>query len=447
MKKYKLMVSGFCLLYVVLSIGLYFCFQKEKDDLGKLYIVEANRIETAVMDSISEIQGVSNEFSVLGWSERKFIRNVLQQEFKKQHPESIKQVSYLPADEMEVPGYFWITDSQYRSYATPLYDDDRNLLGIIKYDYIINEQKGNSLLGGEVCLFLMFVLCIGLLVYVRKKIIAPFHALSEMPYELAKGNLKNELPESENRFFGKFIWGINMLRETLEAHREKELKFVRDKKMILLSISHDILTPLNAINLYAQAMKDGMYEGEEEQREAAVKISEKAQEIDDFVKEIMKSATEEIVSIEVADSEFYLGTLVDKISNGYSEKLALHKVDLIMEAWEDVLIRGDIDRVYEAVGNLIQNALKYGDEKEIRISFSQEEACQLIHVFNTGVPVEEREMPHLFDSFFRGSNAGACSGNGLGLYICSQIMHKMNGEIYAQRRQEGMEFVLVCPLC
>lgn len=53
---------------------------------------------------------------------------------------------------------------------------------------------------------------------------------------------------------------------------------------------------------------------------------------------------------------------------------------------------------------------------------------------------------HLFDSFFRGGNTRGQQGNGLGLYICREIMHRMDGEIFAECEAEGMAFVVVLPL-
>ncbi|MDE6918831.1 MAG: sensor histidine kinase, partial [Lachnospiraceae bacterium] len=63
-----------------------------------------------------------------------------------------------------------------------------------------------------------------------------------------------------------------------------------------------------------------------------------------------------------------------------------------------------------------------------------------------GDPVTERELVHLFDSFFRGGNTRGQQGNGLGLYICREIMNKMGGEIFAECEKDGMAFVVVLPL-
>ena len=102
-----------------------------------------------------------------------------------------------------------------------------------------------------------------------------------------------------------------------------------------------------------------------------------------------------------------------------------------------------MDLAFEVVENLMENAFKYGDGKEIRVAFGEEDYCQLIEVYNSGETVAEEEMPHLFDSFYRGTNAGEKEGNGLGLYIGRQLMRKMEGDIFAVREKEGMRICLV----
>ena len=62
----------------------------------------------------------------------------------------------------------------------------------------------------------------------------------------------------------------------------------------------------------------------------------------------------------------------------------------------------------------------------------------LVTVRNSGCSLPDTELPHLFDSFWRGSNAQTEKGSGLGLYICRQLMHKMNGEIFAEIKDAEM---------
>jgi len=93
--------------------------------------------------------------------------------------------------------------------------------------------------------------------------------------------------------------------------------------------------------------------------------------------------------------------------------------------------------------NIIENAIKYGDGKRIEILFSEEDDCQLITVKNSGNTLPDTEIFHIFESFQRGTNADGKSGSGLGLYICRQLMRKMNGDIFAKTKNGFMNVTCV----
>lgn len=281
-------------------------------------------------------------------------------------------------------------------------------------------------------LALMSVLVLGVLLYVRTKILLPFHRLTNIPYELSKGNLTPPVQENRNRFFGKFLWGVDLLRENIEEQKQRELELQKEKKTLLLSLSHDLRTPLSAIKLYAKALSKNLYSDAEKQKNIAEHINEKADEIEEYVSQIMTASREDFLSLDVKKGEFYLSDLVENIALYYSEKLALVQTGFAVGKYENCLLSGDIDRSIEVLQNIIENALKYGDGNRVELLFPQEENGAPISVRNSGCTLKSSDLPHIFESFWRGSNAGHISGSGLGLYICRQLMHRMDGEIFAE---------------
>lgn len=305
---------------------------------------------------------------------------------------------------------------------------------LYRFDYTAGGSVDNAetIIVVNVILSIMSVVIIAVMIYIRAKILAPFEKLTDIPYELSKGNLTAPVKEAKNRFFGRFVWGVDMLRENMEQQKERELNLQREKKMLLLSLSHDIKTPLSAIKLYSKALSKGLYTNKEKQLEIAENINAKADEIEGYVAEIITASREEFLSLDVNIGEFYLSELVTKIKLYYTEKLSLIKTDFFVGEYGDCLISGDLDRSVEVVQNIMENAIKYGDGKEISISFSEEEGCILIAVKNSGCTLPDTDLPHIFESFWRGANAENLKGSGLGLYICRQLMNKMNGEVFAQ---------------
>ena len=304
---------------------------------------------------------------------------------------------------------------------------------LYRFDYSAEEKQDKSsvllIVNTFICIMALAVTAV--LLFIRQKILAPFEKMSDVTYQLSKGNLNTPLKESRSRFFGKFVWGLDMLRETLEQHKRKELQLQKEKKTLLLSLSHDIKTPLSAIKLYSKALSTGLYPDSEKQREIAESINSKADEIEDYVSRIICASREDFLSLEVNMGEFYLSELIKTVEQYYNDKLALVGTEICIEKSGNCLIKGDIDRSNEVFQNIIENAVKYGDGKRISIDFSEEEGCILITVKNGGCTLSGAELPHIFESFWRGSNAEKKEGAGLGLYICRQLMHKMGGEVFA----------------
>lgn len=309
-----------------------------------------------------------------------------------------------------------------------------------RFDYTVGPRVNNRriILAVNLILAVMSLLTISVMLFIRSKIIKPFEALRDVPFELSKGNLTVPIKENRYRFFGKFVWGINILRENLEQHKQRELALLKEKKTLVLSLSHDIKTPLSAIKLYSKALSKGLYGDEEKQLEIAESINAKADEIEKYVSEIITASSGDFLELDVENGEFYLSALTDEILHYYKDKLALMKIGFSVGKYSDCLLKGDLDRSVEVLQNIIENAVKYGDGGRIELEFADEEDCKLITVKNSGASLSEEELPRIFESFARGSNAAGISGSGLGLYICRQLMHKMGGEAFAQIEDGNM---------
>ena len=321
---------------------------------------------------------------------------------------------------------FYSTDSDY-----VIYEINGELY---RFDYRTNGDSNKAYLAGIVnaVLSAMAILFIAVMLYIKFAILVPFERLSNIPYELSKGNLTTPIKETKNRFFGNFLWGIDILRENIEQQKQRELEMQKEKKTLLLSLSHDIKTPLSVIKLYSAALSRNLYSDTEKQQKIAENITEKADEIEGYVSQIITASREEFLSLEVNMGEFYLSELIEKITGYYREKLALIKTDFNVGKYKNCLLSGDLNRSVEVLQNIMENAIKYGDGRRMELIFSEADECVQIAIMNGGCTLGRDDLPHIFESFWRGANTENIRGSGLGLYICRQLMRKMNGEIFAE---------------
>lgn len=313
---------------------------------------------------------------------------------------------------------------------------------LYRIEYRANRES-NIIIWMNLALVVMMLITVTVLIYVYRKVLKPFHAMSNLSYELAKGNLSTPVKEEKSKLFGRFLWGMDMLREKLEDNKEKELEFQKDRKTLILSLSHDIKTPLSSIELYSKALAEDLYDTKEKRDEALQGIARNVKEIKGYVDEIVTASREDFLNLEVKNGEVYLSAVVDSIQAYYLEKLSVIHMDFAVESFDECLLKGDQNRLIEVLQNIMENAIKYGDGRSICITFEDEEDCKLIHIENSGNELKDEELPNLFDSFYRGSNSHGVKGNGLGLYICKTLMHKMDGEVYAKSGEESFTVTVV----
>ncbi len=407
MSKFKRFI---CLIFIIeialvaLCNGFY--LHQNNTDNGRIYRVEAKRIADRISEeNLSEAEVLSLDLSEY---------------------ETIVAVSKFVPEE-NCPNDYIVTtgnDTMYRIEYRTIHND-----GVMLYMNLA---------------FLSMIFITGVvLVYVDRKVLKPFQSMSNLSYELAKGNLSTPVQEEKSKLFGRFLWGMDMLREKLEENKEKELEFQKERKTLILSLSHDIKTPLSSIELYSRALSENLYDTQEKKDEALQGIARNVKEIKQYVNEIVTASREDFLNLEVVMGEVYLSEVIDGISVYYRDKLSVIHTEFEVEPYAECLVKGDKDRLIEVLQNVMENAIKYGDGKRIRISFDDEEDCKLIHIENSGCNLKEEEVPNLFDSFYRGSNSHGVKGNGLGLYICKNLMHKMDGEVFAKTKEDGFVLTVV----
>ena len=166
MKKYNGIIAGFIGIYVVLAAVFFISFQwsEGKEDLK--YKIEVNEI----MQGLEE----NGEFFKPDLYDKKYVKEV-------------SFVSVEKSTEEEEVENFYRNKNGVNSLIKPLWIEDE-LLGFVRFDYTHENTDRSVLWLVEGVLFFSFILMLGILLYIRNKIIVPFAVLSEMPYELSTGH-------------------------------------------------------------------------------------------------------------------------------------------------------------------------------------------------------------------------------------------------------------------
>lgn len=307
-----------------------------------------------------------------------------------------------------------------------------------------NQQNKISILILISMIFcILFVLCFFLYIYLR--ILKPFHKLEDFAVNVAAGNFDFSLETDRNNTFGAFSWAFDLMRTELKSAKESEKEAVQAKKTLVAAISHDIKTPVASIRAYAEALTSNMANTPERKEKYLKVIMKKADEVARLTDDLFLHAISDMDKLAIEEETFPAPALMEEILEPfmaqYGDQLQL-KTDI-----PSVSIQTDKRRIAQAIENIITNAAKYAENSEIDIAFQQMKGYLICSIEDFGGGVPPKDLPFLFDKFYRGSNSNEKRGSGLGLYIVKYIMEKTGGYVSLENTEKGFLVKLGIKIC
>lgn len=319
---------------------------------------------------------------------------------------------------------------------------------VFKFDDVLSEK---IVIIMNVFMIGCSVICLIVLLYVYVRIIRPFNTLSDYPMKLSRGIYIEKLPETKNKYFGNFIWGVNILCDKIYADKKRINRLMKEKQTLITTIAHGIKTPVSNIQLYAEAIQAGLYQSngvpDEADSEIARKIGRNADEISTLVREMISTASDGLVEFEPNIGEFYIGQLLDTINEEYSNRLKLLRIPFEIKLLDNGILKSDRVGLLRILSQLMENAIKYGDGRGIAIKAEKQDDGCYFSVKSKGGLISDSELPYIFNSFWRGSNSKDIEGSGIGLYEAKKIANRLSGDVCAKciKETDEMEFVVFIP--
>lgn len=262
--------------------------------------------------------------------------------------------------------------------------------------------------------------------------------------EISKGNLKYRVAQKSKDELGSLAANINRMANALQTTIEEERKAERTKNELITNVSHDLRTPLTLIMGYLRLLKDKHFE---DTRQAdnyihiAYNKSEKLKALIDDLFEYTKLSSQ---AIRMNQERVCLNELLEQLSEElvtYAEENGLKLIRDIPS--ERITVSMDPHKMIRVFENLLSNAVKYSIKPgSVKISLVSEPEFAKICISNYGDPIDEEELPRLFDRFYRvdASRTSASGGSGLGLAIAKSIVEAHQGQIWAECEGNEIRF-------
>ncbi len=253
------------------------------------------------------------------------------------------------------------------------------------------------------------------------------------------GNNINEMSEVLETTISELKTANNELLKDIE--RKDQIDEMR--KEFLSNVSHELKTPIALIQGYAEGLREGINDDEESREFYCDVIIDEAAKMNIMVKKLLTlnqlESGNEVVSME----RFDITALIKNYIASSDILLKERDISVRMEDYEAIYVWGDEFKVEEVFMNYFTNAIHYAqDEKIIDVKLCRMGQQVRISVFNTGSPIPQDSIEHIWEKFYKVDKARTreYGGSGIGLSIVKAIMESMNQKFGVVNYENGVEF-------
>ncbi|MGW1617008.1 sensor histidine kinase [Streptomyces sp. NPDC002285] len=273
-----------------------------------------------------------------------------------------------------------------------------------------------------------------------RTVLRPVRALSRAARGLGNGDLDHRVPVAGRDEIACLARDFNRMADSLQAAEECQRRLTAD-------IAHELRTPLANLRGYLEALRDGVLAPTPDLLDALHGEALLQQRIVDDLQDL---ALAEAGALTYHHDTIDLRDLLHSCHTAHRPRATTVGITLTTEASAPVWIHGDPDRLRQALGNLVTNALRAtppGGTVTLALARPDQNHAA-IHVCDTGTGIPAEHLPHLFDRFWRADPARgrATGGSGLGLAITRQIITDHHGTVTVSSTVgTGTTFTLTLP--
>ena len=293
--------------------------------------------------------------------------------------------------------------------------------------------------GGLISLILALILAFLMARWVADPLQRLVNAAGQFPAGGAK-----PLPLEGPQEVRELVSAFNQMTARVKSSQESQKAFVAN-------VSHELKTPLTSIQGFSQAILDGTAVNEQEQKQAAGIIYQEAGRMHRLVLNLLDLARLDAGTLDLQRGMVDVNVLLQNVVEKFSPQASYAGITLSFSGSVLPPVPGDGDRLAQVFTNLVENALKFtpaGGRIWLEAGLAEEQLE--VRVFDTGVGIDARALPHVFERFYQADSSrrgGEKHGAGLGLAIVSEIVRAHGGKISVQSSPgQGSVFTVSLPL-
>nr|WP_241680293.1 HAMP domain-containing sensor histidine kinase [Metabacillus mangrovi] len=270
-------------------------------------------------------------------------------------------------------------------------------------------------------------------------IVKPIKRISKASVQVANGTFDVQIQHKGKDEVGELVKNFNIMVQELKANEYLHKEFVS-------SVSHEFKTPLSSINGFAKLLKtEGL--PEKEKKEYADIIMKESERLSNLSSNLLRLSKLDYQAVQYKRDTFNLDEQIRRVilllqDQWEKKQIRLH-VDL-----DQIQFRGDEELLQQVWLNLFVNAIKFTPEAGvIRLTLEETDDRIIFSIADNGIGIHERDLPRIFERFYKADKSRSGIGTGLGLPIVKKIVEIHEGTITVESKPgEGSTFTVELPV-
>ena len=268
----------------------------------------------------------------------------------------------------------------------------------------------------------------------------------EAKYTSGGKNEIGNLGDNFNKMSEKLESTISELKSannSLMKDIEQKERLEQMRNDFLGNVSHELKTPIALIQGYAEGLKEGVSEDAQSREFYCDVIMDEASKMNQMVRNLLALNQLEFGNEEVEFERFDLTAVIRGILQSMEILAQQDEIQVIFRQEEPVNVWADEVKAEQVVRNYVSNAFHHaGLEKVIEVRIKKQDERARVTVFNTGTPIPEEDIGHIWDKFYKVDKAHTreYGGNGIGLSIVKAIMESFHQKYGVNNYDNGVEF-------
>jgi signal transduction histidine kinase len=303
----------------------------------------------------------------------------------------------------------------------------------------VSDALANLTLAAEGLLVL--VLLVGGGWFVGRMVLRPLAMMSKAAHRIAQGDLDVQIPGSRVREVEEVGAAFTDMARGLRAARERQVALEQERTLLIAAIAHDLRTPLFALRSRLEGLERGLATTPEKAATYIRVVREKADALERLIADLFAYTRLEYLEQSIQEEDVDMGLLLSEAMEGVRLQAEVRRVIMTLDGdRQRVFVRGDAHLLARAVGNLLDNAVRYTPEGgQIQLRWRARDDSVAFEVADSGPGIAPDDLPHLFEPLYRAdtSRNTQTGGVGLGLTIAQRIIRAHRGTLSVANRPSG----------